>query len=208
MKLRLLQPEEPSENKINDHQAQVETTGADSEAITANPFHPMLEKAKRQATKWRRRRRLFIIGSSVTFITLFSSMMLLTFFAPGGLPLEFVPVAFVMLASLVTLLYGIIMRPLGRNALHTLWATEDKRAVGAMVEATQMLLSEITPLAQSGLIRLLPRLEATDALLLNNYHRDCLRRMLGGTPIQSPDYEAVAKEGVPLAQVDSVPDFL
>jgi hypothetical protein len=60
---------------------------------------------------------------------------------------------------------------------------EDVRAVGALAEALEFNDYQILPIVNRALIRLLPRLQASDAPLLSPHQRACLNRALQGREV-------------------------
>ncbi len=60
---------------------------------------------------------------------------------------------------------------------------DDVRAIGPLSEALEFQERDIRPLASRALIRLLPRLQASDASLLSAAQRSCLNRALTGSNV-------------------------
>ena len=68
-----------------------------------------------------------------------------------------------------------------KKAASELAEIDDIRAVGPLAESLDIDDRSVRALVQSGLIRLLPRLQASDASLLNATQRACLNRALNGS---------------------------
>lgn len=66
-----------------------------------------------------------------------------------------------------------------KTAIETLKRADDVRAIGALVEALEFMDMDTQSAACEALARLLPRLQATDATLLNPNQRKRLYRFLG-----------------------------
>lgn len=67
-----------------------------------------------------------------------------------------------------------------KTAASELSTIEDLRAVGPLAESLQIEEKTVRTQVESALIRLLPRLQASDAYLLNTEQRACLNRVLQG----------------------------
>lgn len=133
-------------------------------------------RSVREVQKWRKRRRWTLGLSWGGFILGLLGMCLLS---SAGLGQAVGVTSFlVVLGGLLGLLAGMLMRPTRRNALNSLLQTDNVRAVGPLLEATQMMIPEISTRATSALIRLLPRLREEHADLLTPLQRNYLRSLI------------------------------
>lgn len=162
----------------------------------------LLIQTKQEVSKWRKRRRRTLGISAFLFPLSFVCMSLINFIPHN---MTFMMLGFLMLmGSLFGLLAGILMRPLRNNPVHLLWESENVEAVGSLLEATQMLLPEIKFKALEGLVRLLPRMQASEADLLTSDQRNCLRHLLIANPIEQPHYPSLSLEGIPFQQIETM----
>jgi hypothetical protein len=83
-----------------------------------------------------------------------------------------------IVGGLLGLLMGIIMRPSASSVIHHLWETGDPRAVGPLIDATQMMLPHTNDQAEKTLFSLLPRITTESAELLTRSQRHHLRKWL------------------------------
>lgn len=171
---------------------------------------PPMQQAAIETVKWRKRRRRALGASSLaaglsltgvvgSLFLMFHNMAWARVWVPIGMAcfLTFV-------ISLLGLLAGVLIRPLGKNPLQSLWNAEEIVAVGPLLEATQMLMPDVKAKAIAALTRLLPQMQAEDAALLTTYQRNALRRLLSIGPVEHPSYNALTMEGIPVAQIEAM----
>lgn len=143
---------------------------------------PIVLEIRRQVTRWRRRRRLTIGISATSAACGMLAVMLMMMLAntvmlkPSiGLLLLFV---LLLIGGLVGLLVGVLMRPLSGNVINKLWMLQGVSALGPLAEVTQMLLPQLTPIAEKRLSRELLHLRETDGDAFTPFQRRYLRKLL------------------------------
>ncbi len=137
---------------------------------------PMLEQeAQKRKCKLRRMKILFgVYGGTVL-------LLLLIFALRGGDHWSQFPWQLFQMFSILTPVIAVAAgATLHKNATEVLAKQEDVRAVGPLAEALSLQDKNVYAIAAGALIRLLPRMQASDATLLNDDQRACLHRQLKG----------------------------
>ncbi|HZO89820.1 MAG TPA: hypothetical protein VFB38_15940 [Chthonomonadaceae bacterium] len=133
----------------------------------------LLALVKQEAAKRKKRRRIF-----VTIIVCYIVFVLgMAIIFEGKLD----PALFNSIGSMSGLIgAAFAVSQAQRNAAKKLAEFEDIRVVGPLAEALEFGDKNIRAVAEDALIKLLPRLQASDASLLNEEQRACLNRALKG----------------------------
>ncbi len=130
-----------------------------------------LKKRQRRPLRW-------AYGGAILFFFLIFQYYLATPLAWGLIPV--LGVLFVGLARLCAI------TPVQVEAIKTLAALDDVRAVGPLLEALELrdfaTFTGVRAVATQALLRLLPRLRPEDAPLLDNEQRACLYRLMRHHP--------------------------
>jgi hypothetical protein len=130
----------------------------------------LLDREREKRTRWRCL-SLFIGRQLVLTLPLFGFLMHLHWSIWLGYP---------MLIPLSLLFSSKAASQRHQAATATLARFDDVRAVGPLAEALEFQDKHVRPYAVQSLIRLLPRLKASNASLLNVQQRACLNRALNG----------------------------
>ena len=136
----------------------------------------VIQVAGRQVVKWRRRRRWTLGISWLTIMLPWFLAVLRIHFTPEA---SVWLIVFPLFAGSIGLLAGILMRPMRRNPLNSLFESQDVQAIGPLAETMQMLLPEMAARAVPALLRLLPLVNEQNLPPLTAYQRTCLHRLLG-----------------------------
>ena len=118
----------------------------------------------------------FLIASWVFIVPFTLYMTCLNFFVAGGSWIH--GVIWALLTLCATQLHRLALSNTQSEAARRLAETDDIRAVGPLTEALEWPDASIQRTAADGLTRLLPRLSASDANLLNSKHRAALYKLL------------------------------
>jgi hypothetical protein len=186
--------------------------------LSVSPLSKTILQSSKQARKWRRRKRR-VIGVSALLFAASLALAALSFImqpyyayllpylgdAPNHvLQTLIISICLIVPASLVGVIAGILMRPTRRNAINTLWVTDNVQAIGPLLDATGMLMPDVKAQAIRALIPLLTRVRAKDVVSLTGPQQACLRRLLGVAPIDQPNDQALETEGIPKPQIETM----
>lgn len=134
----------------------------------------LLETLRGEAHR-RKRRRRGITLVLVAYLLLIGTVALVEWRATGRFPAHFGNF-FVSINGMVAGLAAITSKQ--KEATRQIAAYDDVRAVGPLAEALDFRDNDLRRIAEDRLIRLLPRLKASDASLLNTEQMDSLLRAL------------------------------
>jgi hypothetical protein len=148
-------------------EAQIASLGP--EAVDA-----LLALVQQEAVKRKKKRRKFLIGLTVYFVCIIGLTVFLSL-AKGHLETSLFN-SIGSMSGLIAAAFAVSQAQ--RNATRKLAQFEDIRTVGPLAEALEFNDKSMRAVTEEALIKLLPRLRASDAPLLNEDQRACLNRAL------------------------------
>ncbi len=186
--------------------------------LSVSPLSATILQSSEQVRKWRHRKRRIIGVSALLFPSSLALVALSIIMQPyydnllpylGDAPDHvlhtlLISIFLIVPASLFGMIAGILMRPTRRNAINTLWVTDNVQAIGPLLDATGMLMPDVKARAIRALIPLLTRVRAEDVVPLTGSQRARMRRLLGTVPIDQPNYQAQETEGIPKPQIETM----
>ncbi|MEP6755200.1 MAG: hypothetical protein ABJA67_06855 [Chthonomonadales bacterium] len=151
-------------------------TGKKSKALATSELQSAMDAAARYRKERRSYFRMFLI-----VITIIAIVYMFQGFLPYG-PAQSIMLAASILASL-SLVVLFTMMPV-TTAIKPLIETEDNGAVSGLIDVNEMFDPRFAPKAKVSLIRLLPQMTPLQGMVLNAYHRSCLRRYILPPPFK------------------------
>jgi hypothetical protein len=150
------------------------TQGETAQGETADSFEAIMEVLATERRK-RDRKTLQYQRAALGIFALMVFAMIASAIRTGSFPWEMLN-SFSSMAGLVGITAGATLSQ--KRAARSLAQFEDVRSVGPLAEALEFGDREVRAVAVEALIRLLPKLQASDASLLDDVQRGCLRRAL------------------------------
>lgn len=156
-------------------EAEAKIAGLGPEALDA-----LLAMVQQEAAKRKTKRRRILIGLTIYCVFIIGMTAALSI-AQGKLDASLLRTMGSM-SGLIAATFAVSQTQ--KNATQKLAEFEDIRIVGPLAEALEFNDKNIRTVTEEALIKLLPRLQASDAHLLNEDQRACLNRALKGKNTQ------------------------